>query len=232
MLNPIIKKLINWLPSSVMKPVSKFIINTYLNKYANIIIENGDELNKTNGPVIIVGNHLSNSDGLVLNKVLKNIDPYFLAGVKLNKNPASRIGIEAIKVIPIHPNTPDIEAIRTCVEKVKSGSSIFMFPEGTRSRTAELMEGKKGVILIARKCGIPIIPIGMAGTEKLLPINDNDMGDEIFQKADVHVNIGKAFYLPEREKGEDKEAYNEKCINTIMKNIAVLIPSEYRGIYK
>jgi 1-acyl-sn-glycerol-3-phosphate acyltransferase len=232
MLHPIVVKTINYLPKPVIKTITSKIIDKYLKKYANVTIENQEELDKIKGPVIFVGNHLSNSDALVLNLVTKKIDTYFVAGVKLTNNSLSRIGYVAFKTIQIQPNTPDIEAMKTCIDKLKGGESILIFPEGTRSRDGSLMKARKGVILIAKKSGVPIIPIGLAGTEKLMPINHDNMGKETFYNADVKVNIGKAFYLPEKEKDDDKEGYNNKCMDTIMGNIAALLPEKYRGVYK
>lgn len=232
MLPQIVINAINRLPASIIRPISKKMINFYLDKYANITIENKEILDNIKGPVIITSNHLSNSDGLVLNRVLSDISPYFVAGVKLTKTSLSRIGFEALKTVPIQPNTADIEAMKKCIELVKAGNSIFIFPEGTRSRTGELMEARKGVILLAKKCGVPIVPIGLSGTDILMPINDDDMGRETFQHADVKVCVGEPYMLPEKEKEEEKEAYNERCLNTIMTNIARLLPDKYRGIYK
>jgi 1-acyl-sn-glycerol-3-phosphate acyltransferase len=233
MIHPIFTKIINAMPSSIMRPVSKILVKAYVKKYADIKLHNEDELINTKGPVLIVANHLSNSDGLILNKVLKGIDPFFVAGTKLNKkNSISRIGWEALKTVPIKPNTADIDAMRKCIEILKSGKSVFIFPEGTRSRTGGLLEGKKGVILMAKKAGVPILPIGLTGTGKLMPINDKDMGKEVFARSEINVNIGKKFFLPERDENENKDAFNERCITTIMKNIAALIPREYRGVYK
>lgn len=61
-------------PSWIMKPISKMITNYYINKYAKIEICNYDNLEHIKEPVIFVCNHLSNSDGLILNKVLKNFN--------------------------------------------------------------------------------------------------------------------------------------------------------------
>ena len=233
MIHPIFTNIINAMPSSIMRPISKILVNVYVKKYADIKLHNGDELKNTKGPVIIVANHLSNSDGLILNKILKDIDPFFVAGTKLNKkNSISRIGWEALKTVPINPNTADIDAMRKCIGILKDGKAIFIFPEGTRSRTGGLLEGKRGVVLMAKKSGVPILPIGMTGTGKLMPINDKDMGKEAFTRSEINVNVGKKFFLPEREDNENKDVFNQRCINTIMKNIAALIPMEYRGEYK
>lgn len=232
MINPIVVKAINCLPPSLIKRVTKRVIDRLLNKYANITVENGEELQKLNGPVIIVSNHISNSDALVLNRVLKDLEPYFVAGVKLQKTSLSRIGFEAFKTVPIKPDSADIEAMKKSIEIVNQGNSLFIFPEGTRSRTGQLLQGHKGVMLIAKKCGVPILPIGITGTDKLMPINDTDMGKEAFYAADVKVKIGKPFLLPEKEVQDSKDSYNEKCMKAVMGGIAALLPPERRGFYK
>lgn len=232
MIHPIVVRLINSMPSSILKPIAKKIVATYLNRYADIKVENIAVLDAIEGPVLFVGNHLSNADGLVLDRVLRKADPAFVAGVKLSKTSLSRIGIEAVKTIQITPGTADIEAMKKCIERIKSGESVLIFPEGTRSRTGEMIEGKKGVLLIAKKCGVPIVPIGITGTEQLMPINDNNMGSEDFQHAKVTVKLGKLFVLPEKNAEENKEAYHDRCMKLIMNNIAILLPEAYRGVYR
>lgn len=221
-------KLILKMPSKLRKPLCKYVVNKYIDKYADIRIKNEHKLEDIKAPVIFVCNHLSNADGLILNKILNKFEPYFVAGIKLGNNPVSSIGLDAVNIIPIRPNTADIESMKKCIEKTKEGKSILIFPEGTRSRSGRLMEGKKGVILIAQKSNIPIVPISLIGTEKLMPINDSDMEKEKFHYTEVHVNIGEAFKLPSKVRGEDKEEYNNKCINMIMGNIAELLPQEYK----
>lgn len=232
MLHPLVAKLILKAPSSIMKPVSRMITDTYLNKYANIEIINEENLELIKSPVIFVSNHLSNSDGLIINRVLNKYKPHFVAGVKLAEKPISRIGFEAVNTIPIKPNSADIEALKKCIESIKEGKNIFIFPEGTRSRTGEMIEGKKGIVLIAQKCSVPIIPLGITGSEKLMPINDEDMQSEKFQSADIQVKIGKPIYISKRDKDVNKDEYNEMCLLKIMKGIAELLPEEYRGVYR
>lgn len=108
----------------------------------------------------------------------------------------------------------------------------MIFPEGTRSRKGSLLEGKKGILLIARMSGVPIIPIGIHGTEKLLPINeDGNMAAEVFSHAEVCVNIGNQFELPERLDNQDKKQYDEYALNDMMKKIAELLSEKYQGVY-
>ncbi|TCT17196.1 1-acyl-sn-glycerol-3-phosphate acyltransferase [Natranaerovirga pectinivora] len=226
-------KIINILPDRFVTYISKKVVNKLLKKYATINIEGSENLKEIKTPTIFICNHLSNSDGLVLDKALKEIDPTFVAGVKLSNNAVTSIGINAIKTTNIKPNTADNEGLKKIINLVKQGESLLIFPEGTRSRVGSLIEAKRGTLLIARMTGAPIVPIGLYGTEKLLPIKkEGDMSGETFNHADVYINIGKQFEFPKRSKEQDKKEYDDFTTNYIMKKIAELLPENYRGVYK
>ncbi|MDI6618223.1 MAG: lysophospholipid acyltransferase family protein [Clostridiales bacterium] len=224
-------KIIHMFPKPLLKKVVKFILDGYIKKYADITVINKELLGSIKRPVIFISNHLSNSDGLILNKILGDGSVWYLAGVKLSHNEITKLGLDIVKTVPINPNSPDISAISKAVELLKSGQSVCIFPEGTRSRSASLIKGKRGIILIAKLCRLPIVPIGIEGTERLMPINDEDMGKERFFHADVRVTIGESFYIPERSDNENRRKYEEKTIVIVMKKIASLLSPEYRGIY-
>jgi len=226
-------KIINMIPDRFVTYISKKVVDKYLKKYANINIKGSENLKGIKTPTIFICNHLSNSDGLVLDKVLKEIDPTFVAGVKLSNNAVTNIGVNVIKTTNIKPNSADKEGLKKVIKLAKQGESLLIFPEGTRSRAGSLIEAKKGIILIARMTGAPIIPIGIYGTEKLLPIDkDGDMSAETFNYADVHINIGKQFEVPKRAKEQDKKEYEDFTTKNIMKKIAELLPENYRGVYQ
>ncbi|WDV48056.1 lysophospholipid acyltransferase family protein [Clostridiaceae bacterium M8S5] len=225
-------KIINILPDKFVTYISKKVVDKYLKKYANINVQGSENLKVIKTPTIFICNHLSNSDGLVLDKVLKEIDPTFVAGVKLSTNAVTSIGVNVIKTTNIKPNTSDKEGLKKIVKLVKQGESLLIFPEGTRSRVGSLIEAKKGILLIARMTGAPIVPIGLYGTERLLPISkDGDMSTENFDYADVNIIIGKQFDFPKRAKDQDKKEYEKFTKNYIMKKIAELLPENYRGVY-
>ncbi len=233
MISPTTAKLIGHLPKGLVIFLYKKIVDMYMKKYANIKIIGEDNLNSCNSPVIFIGNHLSNSDGLVLAKVLERKDVTFVAGVKLTNDPITQIGMNVVKSITIKPNTADKDAMNAIIKTVKTGQNVFIFPEGTRSRTGSMIEAKKGIILIAKLTGVPIIPVGIAGTEKLMPINkEGDMSSESFHHADVTVNFGEPIHLPVKEKDEDRHCYEDRALNFLMKSIAGLLPESYRGVYK
>jgi 1-acyl-sn-glycerol-3-phosphate acyltransferase len=233
MISPWVAKLIQYLPENFVTYMSKLIVNKYMNKYADIKVLGKDKLKNAKRPIIFVCNHLSNSDGLVLDRVLKEEDVTFIAGVKLSNDPITNIGMNVVKTISIKPNSADKEALTKVIKTVRDGQNILIFPEGTRSRTGSMIEGKKGVLLIARLAKATIIPVGIWGSEKLLPINKSgEMSHESFQHAEVTVNIGKPISLAEKEKDEDKHLYEDRALKSLMKEIAVLLPEDYRGVYR
>lgn len=221
------------LPDSLFMPIANRVVNGVLNKYADLHVYGLENLEGEEGPFIFIGNHLSNSDGLIINKIIKEkYDPYFIAGVKLDDKSLTNIGTRLIKTINIVPNSADRESINKIVKAMKDGQNIVMFPEGTRSRTAEMIEGKKGVLLIARLTKAKIVPFGLVGSEKLMPINDEDMGAESFKYAKVEVKFGKPITLPAKNKEETKHEYDARALTYLMKSIANLIPESYKGVYK
>ena len=234
MLSPITIAIIKMLPEGVVIKIGKKIANNYIKKHANITINGINNIDNVKKPRIFVCNHLSNADGLVLSKILKEkSDPYFIAGVKLSDDPITNLGTQIVKNIPIKPSSADKEAITKVVKALKGGDDVLIFPEGTRSRTGGLIEGKKGILLFAKMSKAEIIPIGMAGTDKLLPISEEgNMGSETWQNADVTINIGEKIVFKPKEKDEDRHEYDDRCMDNLMRSIANLLPENYRGIYR
>ena len=234
MLSPIVVKIMRMLPEELLIKITKITVKRYLKKYANFDIQGLENIDKAPGAKIFISNHLSNADGLIIDMLLREkYDPTFVAGAKLSDDPVTNLGTKLVKNITIKPNTADKEAITNMVKIIKSGESIMMFPEGTRSRVGSMIEGKKGILLIARLTKAPIVPIGVWGTEKLLPINEGgSMADETWQHADVHIRVGEPIMLPTKNEDEDKKDFEKRSMDYIMKSIATLLPEEYRGVYR
>lgn len=231
-MNRLLLQVVNRLPEPLMRNFVKFYVDLQIKKHLKLEVKGLENLNGDfKRPCIFVCNHLSNSDGLVLNRVLEKEKIIFIAGKKLEANSLTNLGFKIVRSIPITPNSPDKDAIRKVLSAVKEGNNILIFPEGTRSRTATMLEGKKGIVLFAKLTNASIVPIGICGTEKFLPIN-KEMGKEAFCDAKITINIGKAFNLPEKGEEETKDSWETNCLNYIMTGIAGLLPREYRGFYE
>ncbi|MBU3188652.1 1-acyl-sn-glycerol-3-phosphate acyltransferase [Clostridium bowmanii] len=231
MISPMLLRIIDILPDKVVSFIAKKMLDTYMNKYANIKTYGMEKIAGAKAPIIFICNHLSNADGLIMNRLLKDNNVTFVAGIKLTDNKLTKLGFHLAKTINIKPNSADKEAISKIVNTLKQGNNIFIFPEGTRSRNGKMAEGKKGILLMAKLSKATIIPMGIWGTEKLLPINDKGMASEKFNYADINISIGDPIILPSKNEDEDKNRYQDRVMNEIMSRIAILLPAQYRGVY-
>jgi 1-acyl-sn-glycerol-3-phosphate acyltransferase len=109
---------------------------------------------------------------------------------------------------------------------MRAGQVLVIAPEGTRSRTGGLIEGKPGVSYLAAKLGYPIVPTAVTGTP------DRVILDHLrrFKRAPVSLTGGPSFRLPPLPVNGREEILKEYT-DEIMCRIAVLLPENLRGVY-
>ncbi len=217
------------LPPALRRPLVHGVVDVLLAGFARISVAGAEHIPA--GPVLYVCNHLSNVDGLILNKVLHRNRPVFVAGVKLQGTPMTRVTADLLDTITVTPNSPDIDAIKRAIEQLKNGRSVLIFPEGGRSRPGTLLRGKAGAVVVARRAGLPIVPVALMGTEKLLPIQDRDMGSERPRHARVTVRIGRPFTLADLTVPRDAADERQALTDALMMRIAELLEPQYQGEY-
>ncbi|MEW6555258.1 MAG: lysophospholipid acyltransferase family protein [Actinomycetota bacterium] len=119
---------------------------------------------------IVASNHQSSYDIFVLFGWL-GIDLKWVIKKELRRYPV--FGYATLKGgnIIIDRSNPGeaYKSLENARQKIQGGTSIIMLPEGTRSRTGELGEFKKGAFVLARELGLPILPVSITGTRSILP---------------------------------------------------------------
>ncbi len=177
------------------------------------------------GPVILTANHIGTIDPLLL-MVLCPRPVVFMAKEEAFENPFLRFFFHGCRVIPVRRGASDRHALQLAIQVVRRGEVFGIFPEGTRSRTARLQKGKNGVALIALRGGeVPILPIALWGTEKVLP-----PGGKFPRRARVHVRIAPSVIWPRLGRRYTKKDLDE-ITDQVMLQIARMLPEEYRGVY-
>jgi 1-acyl-sn-glycerol-3-phosphate acyltransferase len=156
----------------------------------------------------------------------------FMAGVKLQTTLFTRLMLELVDKIVIRPGAPDKDALKAALTALKAGKRVHIFPEGGRSRTGTLLQGKPGVLLIARSSGVPIVPMGIMGTEKLMPIKENELDRETLHRAEVQIRVGPPFTLEGLPPAPDGHADPKQWLtDQLMLRIAALLDPPYWGVY-
>jgi len=184
----------------------------------------GAENVPSQGGVLLATNHMSRFDTLLLALTPTRPDITALVTDKYKRNLLFLVILNMAGIIWLDRTKADFGAFRVAVDALKRGYCIGIAPEGTRSTTAELQEGKPGVVLLALKADVPIVPVGLAATETLVP------NLRRLKRSHVTLHYGKAFRLPALDR-DNREAQMKTCTDEIMCRIAALLPEKYRGFY-
>jgi 1-acyl-sn-glycerol-3-phosphate acyltransferase len=124
------------------------------------------------GPVIFCPNHISDSDAAALYATSPRRDIFFMARHELFQTPILGPFLKAYGGIPIKRDSSDRAAIKIAIEKVSSGASLVIFPEGRLSQDGEIQRIQPGAALIAIKSNATIVPVALHRTNWFLPYSD------------------------------------------------------------
>lgn len=173
------------------------------------------------GPLVIVSNHLSLIDPPLLGvSVPRTIR--FMAKQELFDSFFARVVVQGYGAFPVRRGQLDRAAIRGALQALQDGQVLGMFPEGTRSRNGQLQPAELGASLIAARSGVPILPVGISGSERVNGIIS------ILRRPQITVNIGRPFALPSLGGGSGRSRLAHHT-ELIMERIAELLPHGYRG---
>ncbi|KHO63337.1 MULTISPECIES: lysophospholipid acyltransferase family protein [Thermoanaerobacter] len=141
------------------------------------------------GACIFVANHQSLLDPVVVACSVKR-PVIFLASSELYKSRFLKYFLKIDKAIPIKKNSPDINAIKQALFRLKEGNSIGLFPEGGISPTGKVEKMYEGAMYLAYKSERPIVPVAIKGTREILPFG------KYFPKfkGKIEVKIGEPIY--------------------------------------
>lgn len=176
------------------------------------------------GPFLVVSNHLHIADPPIIAASFP-LKCVLMAKADLWESSWSRFWVSNFGAFPVRRGGVDREAIRQAEAWIKKGVSVVMFPEGTRSPNGQMQPALPGAVLIATRLNIPIIPVGIKGSEKL-----KNLKRAFWHHPKITVDFGKPFSLPPVEGKLTKEK-REELIRIMMGHVADLLPPEYHGVY-
>ena len=181
------------------------------------------------GPALVICNHCSNADGMLL---MAFVVPAMKRPMGwLGKEEALRWplfgwGMRQNGVLGVRRGAGDLEAFKLAKKILDDGGVLTIFPEGTRSPTGALQAAKEGATVLAIRSGAPILPIAIVGSHRFWP-----KGKLLFRPGRrMTVRVGEPFTLTMPKAGDRHEALRAATVE-LMSHIAELLPSDQRGVY-
>lgn len=184
------------------------------------------------GGVILASNHLSFVDSVVIPIVvprkvvfLAKSDYFDGPGVK---GAVSKAWFEGLGMLPVDRDDARaaMNSLDTALEVLGRGEAFGLYPEGTRSRDGRLYRGRTGVAHLALTARVPVVPVGLRGTENLQPVGSN-----LPRLAKVRIAFGKPIDFADSYDGVPPGRARREVTDTIMTAIAELSGQEPAGVY-
>jgi 1-acyl-sn-glycerol-3-phosphate acyltransferase len=152
-------------------------------------VEGSEHVERSRAAVYAV-NHTSNVEPPIIFDMLHELFPRLriLYKAELRKLPVLVRAFDLAGFIPLERANPEqsLPAIDRAADALREGNSFLIFPEGTRSRTGELLPFKKGGFILAIKAQAPVVPIGISGARSAMR-----KGSPLIYPVTVHVRIGE-----------------------------------------
>jgi 1-acyl-sn-glycerol-3-phosphate acyltransferase len=184
------------------------------------------------GPVILAGNHISFADEIFTPLACRR-QVFYLAKAEYFTTPgikgrAMAAFFGGIGQVPVERD--DIRAaaasVDICVDLLRQQRAFGIFPEGTRSPDGRLYKFRTGIARIALRSGVPVVPVGLVGTDRVQP-----PGTRAWRWARVSVRFGAPLDFSGRPEDERKASALREITETVRARVQELTGQEYVARY-
>ena len=196
------------------------VLSIIIHALGRVEVKGVENIPKEEGCILAI-NHLSRLDTFLIGITCPR-QVYALVAAKYKSYPLVNWFTEASGGIWVNRTEFSREPLMTAIKVLKRGDVLGLAPEGTRSTSGSLQPGKPGVAFIAAHAGVPIVPLGITGTQDM-------KGLLCFRRMRLGIIYGEPFHLPREGRMSSEELV--AATELIMVRIAKLLPPEYRGVY-
>ena len=175
------------------------------------------------GPFLLVSNHISLADPPCLIGYVPRHIHFFTKAEALEQWPLNVI-LPPGEPIKIHRGRVDRQALKLAEEFLRKGEVVGIFAEGTRAKSGEAQEARAGVVFLAQRTNVPIVPVAISGTEKIF-----SKRFPWYRRGTVQMSFGPPFTLADI--GTVTRTNRDMIAQRVMARVAELLPPGYRGVY-
>jgi 1-acyl-sn-glycerol-3-phosphate acyltransferase len=176
-------------PDALLYSFLRIIMFGVAKVYWRVTMEGRENL-PARGGYVLAPIHRSNVDtpltGLLTRRRLRYIGKDSLWKIRPIGWVLSMLG-----AFPVRRGTADRDAIRQCIAVTSSGEPLVMFPEGTRREGPVVADLFHGPAFVASRTGVPIIPVGIGGSERTMP-----RGAKFIRPVKIHMIVGRPIEPP------------------------------------
>jgi 1-acyl-sn-glycerol-3-phosphate acyltransferase len=179
------------------------------------------------GGLLIASNHLSFVDSVVI-PIVAPRKVVFLTKAEYFDKPLGRAWFGGLGMVPVDRDDTKaaMASLEIALEVLRKGEAFGIYPEGTRSRDGRLYRGRTGVAELALTAGVPVVPVGLHGTQDIQPI-----GTRIPRRAKVTVRFGRPLDFSGRYDDVPRGRARREATDEIMRAIRELSGQEEAGVY-
>ena len=211
--------------------LSRIVAGPFLRALARPRLTGAENI-PASGGAILAANHLSAIDSVYLPFMVERPVTF---SAKIEYFSARGFGSRLLAVYLKATNQLSIDrdgaraaqdTLEVVLARLLSGELFGIYPEGTRSPDGKLYRGRPGVAWLALKSGLPVIPVGMMGTRRVLP-----PGKLVPRPGKVEVRIGKPLVFDPALADEPPAKARRIITEQVMAAIADLTGQEYVHVY-
>lgn len=145
-----------------------FLSWLYMSMFYRFRVWGGHRLPRS-GPLLIISNHQSFLDPLLIGVAAPRRQFYSLARSTLFTNPAFGWVIRLMNAIPVERGAADMSAMRRCIDILKQGHALVIYPEGTRTKTGETGPFASGMMFMVKRAMPDVVPVAIEGAFDVWP---------------------------------------------------------------
>jgi 1-acyl-sn-glycerol-3-phosphate acyltransferase len=216
--------LLYWVLKLVLGPLTRLLYRPVVEGLENL---------PADGPVILAPNHLSFADNLIIPIVVPR-RVTFLAKAEYFmgtgfRGRLSRWFFSSLGHVPVERGRGRAakDSLETSLRVLAQGRAFTIFPEGTRSLDGRLHRGRTGVARLALQSGAPVVPVGLVGTERVMPV-----GRRLPRICPLTIRFGKPLDFSRYHGMEDSLPVLRSVTDEIVYAILELSGQEYVDNYQ